>query len=200
MVEQILHAPPEDQQLWNLPGVELVTYLVGSDEAVLRSARGTARVRRQPTGEVPLFAYEAETGDVLGYLDDAQLAAFVKAGYHTAREWLEASARQRLPDVVPHLIPLLHVPRAGQVVIFAQPGYSFVSERGGHGGLDRDERLMTFLAAGPGIPPGRKLACARATDLAPTILDLLGVPDANKEWPESKSLIHDGLMAPEAAK
>jgi len=174
-VADILHAPAPAVRLWNLPAVELVAYLAGPDEVVLRSAAGEARIVRHagPTG--PLYAYRPSPTDVLGYLDDSRLAAFVAAGPHDSRAWLRATAEQRLPDVVPHLLPLLTHRRAGQVVLFAKPGYSFVPERGGHGGLDRAERLMTFALAGPGIPAGGTIETARAADVAPTILDRLGI-------------------------
>jgi len=180
-VADILHTPAPSARLWNLPAVELVAYLAGPDELVLRSATGEARIVRYagPTG--PQYAYRPSPSDVLGYLDDSRLAAFVAAGPHDSRAWLRATADQRLPDVVPHLLPLLTHRRAGQVVLFAKPGYSFVRERGGHGGLDRAERLMTFALAGPGIPAGATIEAARAADVAPTILDWLGVPYAESD-------------------
>ncbi len=158
-------------------------------EVMLRSAAGTARILTQPGPDGEEFAYVPDDGDVLGYLADPDLAAFVAAGFHPSRVWLEATADQRLPDVVPHLPPLLHVRRAGQVVLFAAPGYSFVREAGGHGGLDRDERLMTFLIAGPGIEPGSVISTARSVDLVPTLLDLLGVEHDEDEWLEGVSLV-----------
>jgi len=187
-VERILTDAPADLHLWNIPGVELVAYLRGADEVVLRSAIGEARILTRPGADGPEYAYEPTSGDVLGYMDDAELAAFVSAGFHSSREWLEATADQRLPDVVPHLPGLLGTPRAGQVVLFAQPGYSFAPEAGGHGGLDRDERLMTFLIAGPGIVPARTVRAARAVDLVPTLLDLLNV-ECDEEWLEGESLL-----------
>lgn len=189
VVEAILNSPPEDLRLWNIPGVELAAYLAADDEVVLRSAARSARLFTQPGPDGNEFAYVPDDGDVLGYLADPDLAAFVAGGFHPSRAWLEATADQRLPDVVPHLPPLLQVRRAGQVVLFAAPGYSFVREAGGHGGLDRDERLMTFLLAGPGIEPGTVIGTARSVDLVPTLLDLLGVEHDRDEWLEGVSLL-----------
>lgn len=198
LVETILQSPPEELRLWNLPGVELAAYLAADDVVVLRSAAGTARILTQSGPDGEEFAYVPDDGDVLGYLGDADLAAFVAAGFHPSRAWLEATADQRLPDVVPHLPPLLHVRRAGQVVLFAAPGYSFVREAGGHGGLDRDERRMTFLIAGPGIEPGTVIATARSVDLVPTLLDLLGVEHDEDKWLEGVSLLKTPRSAPAA--
>lgn len=172
-VEEILTAPAPADQLWNQVGIELVTYLADADTALLRSSAGTARLRQRRGAAGVEFAYEPAPDDVLGYCRTPQLARFVAAGFHGERAWLGATAQQCLPEVVPALLPLLQVRRAGEVVVFAAPGYSFIPERGGHGGLRRDEMRMTFMLAGPDIPRGGRIAAGRAVDLAPTLLELL---------------------------
>lgn len=191
-VEAILTNPPDGTHLWDLAGVELVAYLAAEDEAVLRSAAGEARIRRRGSGSHADFAYTPVTADVLGYADHADLSEFVAAGYHSSRAWLAATADQTLPDVVPHIVPLLHVRRAGQVVLFAQPGYSFVAENGGHGGLDRDERLATLYFAGPGIERGGTIEAARTVDIVPTLLALLGIEPATDNAFEGQALFEPG--------
>ena len=193
-VEAILTAPAPQAQLWNIPGVALVTYLASDDEAVLRSARGTACIRVLNGPQGPEYAYLPRSGDVLGYLDDPTLAAFVKAGYHDSRAWLRATARQTLPDVVPHLVPLLRVHRAGQVVVFTKPGYSFVHEKAGHGGIHKDELLMTFMLTGPDITPGTSIDVARSADLVPTLLDWLDRDPPEQAGLEGTSLLRAGLL------
>lgn len=175
-VAEILTAPPPELQLWSIPGIELVAYLAAEDEVVLRTSGGESRVRTRDDPRGPQYAYVPQPDDVLGYLADPDLAAFVAAGYYSPREWLAATGAQTLPDVVPHLIPLLRAPHVGEVVAFAKPGYSFLLEKGGHGGLNRDEVLIPFLVAGPGLPAGTSVGPGRAVDLAPTLLTLLGLP------------------------
>ncbi len=187
-VAQALEAPPAATQLWNLPGVDLVAYLVDDREAIVRNPRGAARVRQCDTADGPAYAYVPESGDPLGYLDAPALAAFVTAGYHDERAWLTATAGHPRPDVPPAILPLLRAGRAGQVVVFAAPGYSFIAERGGHGGLAEQERDMTFLVAGPGIRPGSEVPTARSVDLVPTILELLGTTPREHAWLDGKSL------------
>lgn len=187
-VEAILHAPPEDARLWNVEGVGLAMWLAADDEAVLRTAAGAARVRARPGRDGPEYAYLPDPEDVLGYRADGPLAAFVAAGFHESRAWLAATADAEVPDLVPHVIDLLHERRAGQVVLFAAPGYSFICERGGHGGIYRDERLMTLLLAGPGIAPGTLVETARAVDVLPTVLALLGLEADADEWLEGTPL------------
>ncbi len=188
-VEAILTAPPAEAQLWNIPGVDLVTYLGADEVAVLRSAGGAARIVARATEAGPEYAYQPDPDDVLGYRDDPELAAFVDGGFHSSRDWLNATNEQVFPDLVPHLIPLLHVHRAGQVVLFTQPGYSFVRERGGHGGIRREEMLIPFMLAGPGIEPGCVLETARSADLVPTLLDLMQIDPPEDEWLEGVSLL-----------
>jgi len=199
-VETILLAPPPDARLWNIEGVDLVIYLAAHDEAVLRSRAGEARIRRRATPTGPEYEYVPEPVDVLGYLGEPALSEFVAAGFHPSRDWLAATASQTRPDVVPHLISLLHVRRAGQVVLFAEPGYSFVKESGGHGGVHRDEMLMTVLITGPGIEPGSVVEVARSVDLVPTILDWLDIEADDEGCLEGVSLLNAGLRCGETAR
>lgn len=192
-VEAILTTPPVNAQLWNVKGVELVAYLASWDEAWLRSSAGAARVvmRTGPSGSE--FAYIPEPNDVLGYLEDPNVAAFVAEGFHGSRAWLEATSGQHLPDVVPHMVPLLRVRRAGQVLVFADTGYSFQRENGGHGGLDREEMRITLMFSGPGVCPGGTIPTGRVEDLTPTILDLLG-RKADSACFDGISLVESGLL------
>lgn len=183
VVASILNDQPPARQLWNQPGVELVMYLSAPGEAILRCVDGQARVieRQSPAG--PEYAYVCDPADPLGYLDDPALAAFVAEGFHPSRAWLAATCRAEVPDLVPHVVPLLRHRHTGQVIVVAVPGWSFRRERGGHGGMRRAERRMLMLLAGPGIAGGGTLECARAEDLAPTLLTLLGC-----ELPQDGSL------------
>ncbi|MGD8453792.1 MAG: alkaline phosphatase family protein [Phycisphaerae bacterium] len=174
VVEHVLTNPPVEQQLWSLPGVDLVMYLTGENEACLRSARGTARITMRDRADGPEYRYEPMTADVLGYTEDADLAAFVAAGFHHAPAWLAATASAEFPNLVPQVVPLLHEPRAGQVIVCAAPGYSFTREAGGHGGVRRAEVRVPLLFAGPGIEPGSVIPYAQTVDIVPTVLALLG--------------------------
>jgi len=188
-VAAILTAPPPPQQLWNLPAVDVVTWLESDTAAVVRSAAGLARIRVEAGPQGLRYAYEPVSADVFGYTADPDLAGFVAAGPHPSRAWLAATAAHEYPDVVPHLIGLLHEPRAGQAIVFTRPGYSFVAERGAHGGLRRAERRVPLLIAGPGIRAGITLPVARSTDLVPTLLELLGRQVPADGWLDGVSLV-----------
>lgn len=173
-VQQLLETPANGRRLWDLPGIDLIAYAASDQETVLRAARGTARILERGDDKRREFCYVPGPEDVLGYLKDPALAAFVAAGFHSSREWLHATAAQAYPDLVPHLGPLLRTPRSGQALVFAAAGFGFGDERAGHGGLLRAEMRIPLFFAGPGIPAGGTLDAARAADVMPTLLTLLG--------------------------
>ena len=188
-VRELLETSPAGQRIWDLPGVDVAAYQISENEVELRSAAGTARVREVTTPAGVAYQYAPSPDDVLGYLNDMTLAAFVQQGPHTADEWLSATADAVYPNFVPDIVPLLRHPRCGDVVLFAAHGYSFGHERGGHGGLHRDEMQIPMLFAGPGIPAGGHLPVAHATDVAPTLLDLLECPASAREGMQGRSLL-----------
>lgn len=179
-VRAILETPPEGRRLWDHPAVDLVVYALSPNEVELRSPRGTACIVERAGPDGLEYRYVPVPDDVFGYTNDADLARFVAGGFHRSRQWLRATCDQTYPDVVPHLIPLLRSCRSGDVVLFAAHGHSFGREKGGHGGIHRDEMCIPMMFAGPGIQAGAVLhgrdgraTPARAVDLAPTLLKLL---------------------------
>jgi len=170
----ILETPPVGRRLCDHAGVDLVAFCSSENEVELHSPRGSARIVERPAPSGPEYRYVPVPDDVFGYLDDPNLGSFLAEGFHTPREWLAATCMQTYPDVVPQLVPLLRNPRSGDVVLFAARGYSFGREKSGHGGIHRDEMCIPMIFAGPGIEPGGTIHTARAVDLAPTILQLLG--------------------------
>jgi hypothetical protein len=193
-VERILLAPEPSDRLWQVPGVLLVAYRADAETVVLRSAAGVSTIRGERRADGWHYTYDPGDGDVLGYNGDAELAEFLAGGPQPDRAWLAVTADQEYPDIVPRLLPLLHQPRAGQVLVFPRRGYSFIAERGGHGSLHRDEMLMSLYIAGPGVPAGAVLPCARGSDLAPTLLELLQIPYDAAEF-DGRSLVADGLYS-----
>lgn len=173
-VEERLTSGPPESQLWNLNGIDLVGYLASDHEAVIRSPVGQARIVERVDGESSEYAYVPNPDDVLGYMENPELASFVAAGFHDCREWLVATCTADVPALVPDLVPLLRERRMGQAVIFAAAGCNFVPNQcGGHGGIRRREMRIPVMVAGPGIQAGGVVECARAVDLVPTIMELL---------------------------
>lgn len=173
-VAAALDAAPAGQRLWELPGVEHVAYREAENRIVIRSATAAARIEERPGPTAPEYRYLPIDGDPLGLTGDPAASAAVATGFHDARQWLHACRDTQFPSAVALLPGLLRSPRAGQVAVLAAPGYSFADERGGHGGIRRDEVIIPLMVAGPGLPAGGVVPIARGADLVPTILTLLG--------------------------
>jgi len=159
------------------PAVELVAIRAGPDEVRVHGHEGAATIRRRPAQGEPLYEYQVLAGDdPLGYGADVRLRDWL-ATAHTSREWLEATAELRHPDIVPQLVEAFDDPRAGDLILFAAPGWDFSRELylGGHGGIERDEMVVPLWLAGPGIRAGAEVPAARLVDLVPTLLDLAGM-------------------------
>jgi hypothetical protein len=111
----------------------------------------------------------------LGYAPDAELAAFIDAGWHDSRSWLNATAHTDLPDFVPQVVEMFDSPRAGDIVVFASESAGFEPKwRGGHGScLARDMRVPLYFA-GPDLSAGAQIDAARLVDVMSTVLDMLG--------------------------
>jgi len=114
--------------------------------------------------------------DPLGY-SAAMPPSMLYGKPHTAQEWLKATADTEYPDLVPQIMAYFDAPRAGDILVFAAPGWDFHNRnKAGHGGVRPGERFTVMLLAGPGVPHERRTAPVRSVDLAPTLLDLLGRP------------------------
>jgi hypothetical protein len=173
----------QEPQVARLAAVQMTLLRAGRDRVRAVSREGSAVIERSEAGGALRYRIAESEGDPLGYQRDAKLTEFVKAGWHTSREWLTATASARFPDFVPQAVELFDSPRSGDVVFMAAEGYLF-SERGEHGGhgscLARDMRIPLFFA-GPDLPKGAEIDHARLVDIMPTILGLLGHTDRLKK-------------------
>jgi hypothetical protein len=98
----------------------------------------------------------------------------VGTGFHPGREWLRHSLDTAYPDFVPQVVELFDSPRVGDVLVFAQKGWSFHPEHASdHGGPLAGEMFIPLVLAGPDIGQG-ELPVARQVDVAATILEYLG--------------------------
>lgn len=195
-VRAMLTSAASGRRLWQLEGVALTAFRTGPGEIAVHSAAGEARIRERAGPAGMEFCYEPVTADVLQYSADPELARFVARGFHPCRDWLNATAAHEFPDVVPQLGPLLHEPRSGDVLLFAEFGYSFGPERSGHGGVHAEEMRIPLLLAGPGVPRGGIIPVARSVDVLPTLLSLLGEPIPDDNVLDGEPLLgHPGQIA-----
>ncbi len=146
-----------------------------------------------------LHAEPASAGlDPLGYLQDPQFLQAVGTptwvtAAHTAREWLEATAKTRYPDAVVAMakglawrsaVADLADLRDPDVLVTASEGWSFRSDDGAgtdHGAPLAEAMRMTLFIAGPNIPHGRLERPQRIIDILPTTLEMVGWPYESSE-------------------
>jgi arylsulfatase A-like enzyme len=159
------------------PEVRLVvTRGSASGTVALYGPAGRAEiVREDRDGLDPLYLYRILEGeDPLDYAH-APAAAPLVGSAHEADEWLEATAETEYPDLVVQLPEFFDSPRSPDVFVSPKDGYGFTKGyAAGHGSLSRNETVVPFVFAGPGVAPG-VLHAARTVDLAPTLLSYLGI-------------------------
>jgi arylsulfatase A-like enzyme len=146
----------------------------------VRVARKTGTVEfRQPAGRGGPIAYHLVDGnDPFGWRGSVPPAA-LEGEPMAPRAWLDATAGTDFPDLPAQIVAYFRAPRAGDLAVFAAPGWDFgTKNRAGHGGLRPGDLCVPLLIAGPGVRGGR-IPVARTADVMPTLLGLLGraVPD-----------------------
>jgi len=197
---QELPARPDKSTLYAQPGVGLVCVRDGPNRVKVFSRAGSCVVERRierakPVADVAPASNRREQGsrqyrlvhfpadaskntataDPLGYLKSTPLAAFVAQGWHDSRAWLAATAPTDFPDFVPQVLEMFDSHRAGDIVVFAEDGWTFSDEEpSGHGSCSASDMRVPLYVAGPGLPAGGRIDHARLVDVMPTVLDLLG--------------------------
>jgi hypothetical protein len=161
--------------------ISLVTAKMNKNNVLVLSATGCGQVSRRilPDGTKE-YAYQEIENDPLKYLKYGPTAKLMDGKFHDSRTWLEASCGSEYPDFVAQIVEMYDSPRAGQIVAFAAPGWSFRRiDHSGHGSVIRADMIVPFIIAGPGICR-KTLPTARQVDIMPTILDMMGETDKLK--------------------
>jgi arylsulfatase A-like enzyme len=193
----------EQPSLGTLPAVFVGACRKGPGQVWIYGREGDATVTRCHHDTEPEYRYDVGSGDPLGYLTDAELAGFVRAGWHNARAWLNATAGARCPGTVAQIVEFFDSPRAPDIEVFAIEGWDFSYQNvGGHGSIVRRDMWIPMVFAGPGIPAGGRIATACAADVAPTIVELLAGPERLREMGhiDGISLVPQLRAAPSVAE
>jgi hypothetical protein len=159
--------------LRNAEAVDLVAFRAGPGCVRLVTKKGTAEV----TGNRRACAYRVLRGnDPLSYAGAVPPQMLTGRAFET-QLWLEVTADTDYPDLVPQILAYFEAPRAGDLAVFAAPGWDFATHyKTGHGGVRPEDMFVPLLMAGPGVPHLRHPGPVRAVDVAPTLLELLGRP------------------------
>lgn len=182
-LERILYPPgsarSDPPPIARLPAVALVCCRADAERVRVFAGAGQFVVEQRDEGTPASARYRiapegvADAAAALGYA--ALPDGFRIDAWHTAAEWLAATHGAAYPDFVPQVSTLFSTPRAGDIVVFAAPGWALEEDEvGHHGGGHRSDMLAQLCFAGPGLPRGAKLPYARLVDLTPTILAILG--------------------------
>ena len=177
--EDLAHYPTKSgsvnlpQEVCNLEAVDAVAYVPRPD-AVRLLRRGGEVEFVQPGGRGRPIVYHPIRGeDPLGWAGKVPPEALAGKAM-TERQWLEATMHTDYPDLPTQILTYFRAHYAGDLAVFATPGWDFNNvHRGGHGGLRPVDMFVPLLVAGPGVPHGR-VDVARTVDVMPTVLRLLG--------------------------
>ncbi len=153
--------------------VDIVAYRLAPNRVrILR--RGGEVEFAQPAGrDGPISYRKISGGDPLSWLGKVP-DALLNGKPATSREWLRATVGTDYPDLPAQILAYFRAKRAGDIALFAAPGWDFNrTNRAGHGGLRSVDMFVPLLLAGPGVPKGR-ISIARTVDVLPTLLQLLG--------------------------
>jgi arylsulfatase A-like enzyme len=155
--------------------VDVVAYSVGPN--AVRLVRDDGEVEfHQATGRDGPISYEVISGiDPLGWIGKVP-QDMLEGEPYPAGAWLEATIDTQYPGLPAQIVAYFRARRAGDLALFAAPGWDFhIRNRAGHGGLRPADMLVPMLLAGPGVPHQR-IDVAQTVDLMPTLLYLLGRP------------------------
>ncbi len=154
--------------------VDVVAHAAGPDRVRVRRRDGEVEFRAHggPRGTI---SYHLVSGDdPLGYA--GVVPSELLSGEPASRDaWFRATAGSGYPDLPEQILAYFRARRAGDVVLFAAPGWDFRDvHSAGHGGLRPGEMHVPILLAGPGVPARQVRDHARLVDVMPTLLKLLG--------------------------
>lgn len=164
-----------EAMIWQ-KGVDAIAYATGENRVRVRRHRGEIEFH-QPDGPGGRIAVTHVDGsDPLGWKTAVPADVLDGKRSLTPDEWLDATAGTQFPDLPPQIVAYFRARRAGDIAVFAAPGWDFgTKNRAGHGGLRPLDLHVPLIVAGPGVPRGT-LKTARTVDVVPTVLELLGRP------------------------
>lgn len=206
--------PPTDtliHAIAELDGIGQVLRLRDDGSIHVRDLHSEASVIERWFEDERRYAYVVPAGaarDPFDYLGDETTARLVCRGdaqtdscFHSSQLWTDQTAASRYPAAVP-LLPKAFRPTnfAGDLIVTAKPGYSFLrNQNGDHGNLERDAMLTPLILNGPGVRPCVERHVPRLVDIYPTTSVLLGADPADGAFRELDGRVLDCVREPSGA-
>jgi type I phosphodiesterase/nucleotide pyrophosphatase len=187
----------------DVPGVAQVLRSPVVGEVVVTAAGGrSARILDNGAGGFAYLVAADAAHDPFGYLDDPEVEPLVCRGetpepacFHAREEWIARTLAARYPGAPALAGKAFQPPRfAGDLLVTALPGYSFLrGQKGDHGNFEREAMLTPLVLNGPGVDPNTTPSLVRLLDIYPTAAVLLG---ASPDDPALAALDGRSLLAP----
>ncbi len=162
------------EYITKLEAVDVVACRSGAKTVLVKTKAGEIEFKQAAPGEA--ISCRIVTGtDPLAWGGKVPESALIGAPM-SPRWWLGATHNTKYPDLPAQILAYFRSRYAGDIAVFAVPGWDFTGEHhGGHGGLRSQDMLTPMLIAGPGVPH-KRVETARTVDLMPTVLKLLSRP------------------------
>lgn len=179
------------QKLSSQPAVDVVAWATSQNRCRVRTNLGVVEFA-QPDGPGGNISYSVvlgggpDTNDPLGWA--GRVPGELLGGKSASpRRWLGVTNATDYPDLPAQILAYFRAARAGDLAVFASPGWDFFTKNhAGHGGLRADDDMhVPLMLAGPGVPH-KRIPAARTADLVPTLLQLLekDKPHGDKKLPK----------------
>ncbi len=184
------------ETLWEIPGTKLMYY----KDDNCQTDKGTIHVekRSEKNGKIYKGVIEYKGSgkdqktklhceeDIFGYGKSAKAKKLIDENFHTIEEWLSGTFDIDFPILIDQLPRYFVNPRACDIIISTLGEYAFNYEHGetknkhvySHDIALKPSMTVPLIVGGSDAIPKKEIHYCKTTDVAPTLLGLLGIePD-----------------------
>ncbi|MHA2007674.1 MAG: alkaline phosphatase family protein [Promethearchaeota archaeon] len=185
--------------LWKIPGVKLMYYADDNntpDEGVIHLERlhkktnkiikGTIEYSGFGKSQQTKYIYDNE--DLFGFLNYERSLKLLDDKFHSIDEWISATFQTDFVNIIDQLPRYFKNPRSCDIIVSTEGEYCFNYEHGktkgrspySHDIANKKSMMVPLIIGGSKEIPKMELEYCKTTDIAPTLLDLLGIrPDSS---------------------
>ena len=179
--------------LWDIPGVELMYYKDDSstsDKGTIHLERRDRTTKKIVRGKIEYYGngkdqktkYIFDNEDLFGYVNSEKSSSLLDNKSHTINEWIEATYQTNFINLVDQLPRHFKNPRSCDIMVSTMGLYNYNYEHGHTKGIShfshdiasKESMFVPLIIGGSLEIPKLELSYCKTTDIAPTLLDLLG--------------------------